>query len=61
MTISADAWLGALTATMMAIGGGMIRLIITATRTETLLRDHLADQRAHVALPRGGSDESDAP
>jgi hypothetical protein len=53
MPFTADAWLSVITVIMLALGGGIIRLIITTTKTETLVRAHLADERAHVALPRG--------
>jgi hypothetical protein len=52
MPFTADAWLSVITVIMLALGGGIIRLIITTTKTETLIRAHLADERAHVALPR---------
>lgn len=45
--ITPDAWLGALTAILAAVTAGVVKLIITTTRTETLLRAHLEDRRAH--------------
>jgi hypothetical protein len=45
--ITPDAYLGAVAALSLALSAGMVRLIITTTRTETLLRAHIENRQAH--------------
>jgi hypothetical protein len=45
--VSPDAYLGAITALTLALSAGMIRLIITTTRTEAMLRAHIENRQAH--------------
>jgi hypothetical protein len=48
MSPSADAWLAAITTLLLLAGGGVLRLLVSVARLETLVRAHVGDVRAHL-------------
>ena len=53
MGVSPDAWLGAVLTLLLAIIGGLLRLISITTRTETKLDAHVSNPAIHRPTQQG--------